>query len=776
MKSVPESDAKTSPPPHDHAAHAPDAKAPDPTSASAEGVATDAATASARDVFRIEGMDCAEEIAVLKRELGPLVGGVEHLGFDVLSGKMIVRTSARALPAAEIVRVVGVTGMKAVPWITDKGKRSAPARDSRMTAVLVSGVGLALGFGLHAGLAGSVMAALGSEGLGVAEGPPLAARIAYCLSILAGLWLVLPKALFAVRRLRPDMNLLMAIAVVGALAIDEWFEAATVTFLFAVSLALESWSVGRARKAVEALASLGAPKARVIRASGEIEVSPDEVQVGDRVVVRGGERFAVDGKVLEGEGDVNQAPITGESVPVSKHPGSDVYAGAINGDSVLVVEATKLAGESMLAKIATMVADAQSRRGASEQWVERFAAWYTPAILLAAVLIAAVPPLLGGDFDVWLYRALVLLVIGCPCSLVISTPVTVVAAIAAAARQGVLLKGGSFVEIPATLTAIALDKTGTLTEGRPRVVEVIALADHPEVELLERALALEQRSSHPLARAIVEHCLAAGVSAAPAEDLQLLQGRGATAVFRGKPYWIGSHRLLEERGQETPEVHERLEKLSAEGCSVVVIGNDEHVCGVLALRDGVRAESVSALRDIRAAGVKHIVMLTGDNKGTAALVAKETGVDVVKAELLPADKVTAIEELVRVYGRVAMVGDGVNDAPALARATLGISMGAAGTDVALETADVALMGDDLSKIAWLIHHSRRTLGVIRQNIGFSLAIKAVFVVLALLGISSLWMAIAADTGASLLVTLNGLRLLAAPRPSKTASVLRVAHA
>ncbi len=735
---------------HDHPPGAHDA---------AGAVDADASAAPARDVFRIQGMDCAEEIAVLKREVGPLVGGEEHLGFDVLSGKMIVRASARPVPVAELVRVVGATGMKAVPWIDATGKRATPARDARSIAVVTSGLGVVLGFVLHAWSAGSPMAALGSEGLGVAEGPPLVAKLAYTAAIVAGLWLVLPKALFAVRRLRPDMNLLMTIAVAGALAIDEWLEAATVTFLFAVSLSLESWSVGRARRAVEALAAMGAPRARVKRGEAEVEISPEEVQIGDLVVVRGGERFAVDGEVVEGSGDVDQAPITGESVPVPKSPGAEVFAGAINGDAVLIVRANKRAGESMLAKIASLVADAQSRRGPSEQWVERFAAWYTPAILLAAALLAVVPPALGAEWEPWIYRALVLLVIGCPCSLVISTPVTIVAAIASAARHGVLLKGGAFVEVPATLKAIALDKTGTLTEGRPRVVEVVPLAEHDEKELLERAYALEARSTHPLARAIVEHCQVLGITAAPAESMEIVQGRGATAVFGGRPYWLGSHRYLEERGQETSAVHERLAELEASGCSVVVIGNDEHVCGLLALRDGIRQESVRAIRALREMGIGHVVMLTGDNPGTAAIVAKETGVDAVEAQLLPADKVTAIERLVKTHGTVAMVGDGVNDAPALARATLGIAMGAAGSDVALETADVALMNDDLGKVAWLVGHSRRALRIIRQNIGFSLATKAIFVVLALAGISSLWLAIAADMGASLLVTLNGLRLL-----------------
>jgi Cd2+/Zn2+-exporting ATPase len=524
------------------------------------------AMAGARDVFRIDGMDCAEEIAVLKREIGPLVGGANNLGFDVLQQKMVVRASATPINPAEIVRAVAVTGMKATPWERPKenAPRVAPRRDARSTAVIASGVATAGGFALHALIAGSAMAALGSEGMGVAQGTPLAAKLAYGVAIAAGLWLVLPKALFALRRLRPDMNLLMTVAVAGAIAIDEWFEAATVTFLFAVSLALESWSVGRARRAVEALSALGAPKARVKRGGGEIEIAAEEVRVGDEVVVRGGERFAVDGEVIEGNSDVNQAPITGESAPVPKAPGSEVFAASINGDGALVIRATKIAGESMLAKIAALVADAQSRRGPSEQWVEKFAAWYTPTILVGAIGIGLVPTAFGEPLEPWLYRGLVLLVIGCPCSLVISTPVTIVAAIASAARHGVLLKSGAFVEVPAGLRAIALDKTGTLTTGKPRVIEVVPLAEHDEKQLLERALAMEQRSTHPLARAIVEYATRAGITATPVTDLALIQGKGATGTFQGKPYWLGSHRLLEERKQETPEVHARIQQLEKE--------------------------------------------------------------------------------------------------------------------------------------------------------------------------------------------------------------------
>ena len=407
-----------------------------------------------------------------------------------------------------------------------------------------------------------------------------------------------------------------------------------------------------------------------------------------------------------------------------------------------------------------MVGEAQSRRGPSEQWVEKFSRIYTPAVMAAALLVLVIPPLFfGGAWSDWLYRALVLLVIACPCALVISTPVSIVAGLAAAARNGVLIKGGVYLEAPAHLQAIALDKTGTLTVGQLQVVEVVPWSGHSETEVLERAAAMESHSEHPIARAVLAYAAAHNIKPQSAADFQIIPGKGARATFNGQDFWLGSHRYLEERGEETEEVHQRLEAMSAQGRTVVVIGNDKHVCGLIALSDELRPEAPQAIRDLHALGVQHVIMLTGDNRPTAEAIAAKAGLNEFQSELLPVDKVTAIESLVAKYGRVAMVGDGVNDAPALARATIGIAMGSAGTDAAIETADVALMADDLTRLPWLIRHSRRTLRIIRQNIAFSLAVKLAFVILTFAGVSSLWGAIAADTGASLLVVLNGLRLL-----------------
>ena len=715
--------------------------------------------------FRIRGMDCAEEVDTLKRELGPLVGGESRLTFDLLRGKMAVQGSPVA--AADIVRAVNKAGMQAEPWIESartKRKREGKVwfRDGRAMVTILSGVMTLAGFVLHAILRGGFSEALGSEGLGQAHDVPLAARLVYLTAVVVGGWYVAPKALLAVRRLRPDMNLLMTIAVIGAVIIGEWFEAALVAFLFALSLALEAWSVGRARRAVETLLDLAPPTVRVLEDGRETEVDADQVVMGTVFLVKPGDRIALDGEVLRGTSEVNQAPITGESVPAFKEPGSLVFAGTINGNGALEVRSTKAASETTLAHIIQMVGAAQANKAPSEQWVERFARFYTPIVFVSAALVFVAPPLLlGGGWREWTYRALVLLVIGCPCALVISTPVSIVAALAAAARNGVLIKGGAYVEVPARLKAIALDKTGTLTEGRPRVTDALPEPGVSKRELLEIAATMESQSDHPLARAIMEFCHAEGIRPRVVSGFKVIQGKGAEAEIEGRKFWLGSHRYLEDRGEETAEVHQRLQELSASGQSVVVIGNSQRVLGMITLADTVRHVSRDALMRLRSDGIEHIVMLTGDNRPTADAIAQATGVNEVYAELLPEDKVAAVEKLVDKYQQVAMVGDGINDAPAMARATLGISMGAMGSDAAIEASDVALMSDDLSRLPWLLRHSRRTLSIIRQNITLSLAVKALFVILTFAGFASLWAAIAADMGVSLLVIFNALRLLRA---------------
>jgi Cd2+/Zn2+-exporting ATPase len=725
-----------------------------------------------RRAFKVRGMDCAEEVAVLKKAVGPVVGGEDRLAFDVLNGRMTIADSAAAVSDQAIAKAVGATGMSATLWDGHAGK-GQPDGHRRQQAIFTaaSGAFVALGFVVHAIMAGGL-----SQGLALFEGhvnhttlwPEIAAYVA---AIVFGARFVAVKAWYAARNLRPDINLLMIVAMIGAAAIGEWLEGATVAFLFALSLTLESWSVGRARRAIAALLDLAPPTVRLIGAGGvERETPVAEVRPGMRFVVPGGERIALDGRVVAGASGVNQAPITGESVPVEKDEGSEVFAGSINGDGTLTVEATKAVEDTTLARIIRMVEEAHARRAPSEQWVERFARIYTPAVMILALLVFLAPPLLfGGVWSEWFYKSLVLLVIACPCALVISTPVSIVASLAASARAGALVKGGAYIELPARLAAIAMDKTGTITRGEPEVVRVIPLNDHTEAALLARAAALEARSTHPLARAVIRYAERKGVAHAPAADAQVLKGKGLTGTFQDETYWLGSHRYVVERRQETPEVTRATEALEADGKTVIVIGNARHVCGLIAVTDTIRPEARAIVADLHAAGVKKVVMLTGDNRVTAEAIAREVGIDEVGAELLPEDKVRKVEELVAKYGVVAMVGDGVNDAPALARANLGIAMGAIGSDAAIETADIALMADDISKLPWLVRHAKRTLAVIRQNIAFSLGLKAAFVVLTFAGLASLWGAIAADVGASVLVVLNALRLLRDSSEPKPAS-------
>jgi Zn2+/Cd2+-exporting ATPase len=723
--------------------------------------------------LRVHGLDCADEAAELREALQSRVG-VRELSFDVLRGLMIVEHDESAISRGDLIAAVAAIGLRAEPHreqaATEANATEPQHRGWRSAVTVASGLLLGAGFAVQ------LLTDGWSSVLGASESPPsLVVRAMFIASAIIGGSIVLSKAWLALRRERLDMNVLMIVAVAGAIGIGEFSEAATVAFLFAVSLALEAWSVGRARRAVEALMTLTPDTARVLRPDGsEITQPASEVNVGDTLVVRPGEKFPLDGRVLKGETTVNQAPITGESVPVAKRPGDDVFAGTINQDGAVEVVTTKRADDSTLARIIRLVTDAQRKRAPTEQWVETFARRYTPGVMALAVAVMLLPPLVAGaSWSHWFYQGLVLLVIACPCALVISTPVSFVAALASAAHQGVLIKGAGYLELASRLRALALDKTGTLTAGRPEVKEVVALSGHTEHETLEIAAAIEARSQHPLAEAIVRHAESLGLKPKPADDFQAIGGKGATAKLDGETVWIGSHRAFEQRGEETPELHDRMEQLAARGNSVVVIAAHDHVCGLIALGDQIRPNAKDALAAMHKAGIKQLVMLTGDNPSVAKKVAAEVGLDDVRAELLPEDKVTAIEELVARHHIVGMIGDGVNDAPAMARASLGIAMGAAGTDAALETADIALMSDDLSRVAWLIAHSHRTLRIIRQNITASLGVKAVFVLLTILGHATLWLAIAADMGVSFAVVFNALRLLhsgattlTGPRPTQ----------
>jgi Cd2+/Zn2+-exporting ATPase len=722
--------------------------------------------------FRIKGMDCPDEVAILKRQLGPLVGGEERLVFDILNAKMTVQTSDGDAAAEAIRRAVAQTGMQAVPWGESCPSGVCVLQESfwqqrgRLILCALSGLLLALGLVLdvihHGGLKSAVT---GWET--PSEPIPVLITAVYVAAMIAGGWFVAPKAWFALRRLLPDMNLLMVIAALGATAIGELSEAAAVSFLFSLALLLESWSTDRARRAIRALLDMSPTIARfVCEHHGCIEEKPvNEVAVGATILVRPGEKIPLDGIVIKGETTVNQAPITGESMPVPKSVGHEVFAGTINGDGAIEFRSTKPASDTTLARIIHMVEEAQARRAPAEQWVERFSRSYTPIMMVLAALLTLVPPLLWqASWSASLYNGLVLLVIACPCALVISTPVSIVAGLTAAARNGVLIKGGAYLEAAGQLRALALDKTGTITLGQAKVHQVIPLDNHRPEQLLAHAAAMEIHTTHPLGLAIQREADARALELPSAEDFTALPGEGAQATIHARQYWIGSHRMLERRFGEPAEVHDQATQLEDAGHSLVFMWCDDHICGLISVADAVRPDVRAVLAELKGLGITKIVMLTGDNRGTAEAMAAATGIEEFHAELLPEDKVAVVSRLREEFGQVGMVGDGVNDAPALASATIGIAMGAIGTDAAIETADIALMSDDLGKLPWLVRHSRRTLAVIRQNVAVALGLKLMFIGLAALGMATLWMAIAADMGASLLVIFNGLRLLRT-RPS-----------
>jgi len=742
-----------------------------------------ASTPASSMTFKIEGLDCAEEVAILKSAIGPLAGGSDKLIFDILNGRMTLLPDAEPVTEKTIVKAVALTGMKAARW--QAGQAQADVKQlHRLKAVYttLSGLFIMVGMLIHIAMAGGFSGAqtflshpenwslhwavitqylTSLFNAHTQQAMPLPEKIAFGLAVIFGARHVIVKAFYALRRLRADMNLLMMVAVIGAMIIDEWFEAATVSFLFSLSLAIESWSIGRARHAVEALLDLAPSTVTIKDESGqERRVPATEVSIGSRFIVAPGDKIPLDGDVITGFSSVNQAPITGESIPVAKQVGDEVFAGSVNGEATLEIKSSKLVSDTTLAHITRLVGEAHSKRAEAEQWVEKFARIYTPAVMILALAVFIIPPLfLEGIWNEWFYRALVLLVIACPCALVISTPVSIVAALASAARQGILIKGGIYIEAPAHLNAIAFDKTGTLTSGDPIVTGVYPFNGHSEEELLSRAAALEARSNHPLAKAILQYTENRGIRIASADEVTVLPGKGVNGLFNGTNFWLGSRRYLLERSQEVPEISEKAIALEQTGQTVIAIGNDRHICGLIAVADQPRAQIKAILQSLREKGIKHLVMLTGDNRVTANNIAAQIGIDEVHAELLPADKVEIVSQMVEKYGQVAMIGDGINDAPALGRANLGIAMGVLGSDAAIEIADIALMGDDLSKLPWLIGHSKRTLAIIRQNIIFALTIKAAFALLAFAGLATLWEAIAADMGASLLVVANGLRLL-----------------
>lgn len=586
--------------------------------------------------------------------------------------------------------------------------------------------------------------------------------ISYAASIIIGGYELFKKGIKNLFRLQFDMNTLMTVAIIGAAAIGEWGEGATVVILFAISEVLERYSMEKARQSIRSLMDIAPKEALIRRGSEEITVNVDDIQVGDVMIVKPGQKLAMDGVVIKGTSTINQAAITGESVPVTKTIDDEVFAGTLNEEGLLEVKVTKRVEDTTISKIIHLVEEAQAERAPSQAFVDRFAKYYTPAIMILALGIAVVPPLfVGADWGDWVYRGLALLVVGCPCALVISTPVSIVTAIGNAAKNGVLIKGGIHLEEAGRLSAIAFDKTGTLTKGVPEVTDVVTFGTKNENELLSIAAVIEKGSQHPLASAIVRKAENLGEDLTlVVEDFQSITGKGVKANVNGELYYVGSPKLFAELHSDiSVETNQRIEELQKQGKTVMVLGTEQQILALIAVADEVRDSSTVVIKQLHEIGIKKTIMLTGDNQATAEAIGRRLNVTDVKADLMPQDKLDYIKQLRKDYGKVAMIGDGVNDAPALAASTVGIAMGGAGTDTALETADIALMADDLSKLPYTIRLSRKTLAIIKQNLTFSLGIKLLALALIVPGWLTLWLAIFADMGATLIVTLNSLRLL-----------------
>lgn len=693
-----------------------------------------------RTVYRVSGLDCGDCAAKLEKKLAA-TPEVRLATVNFGAGKMTVE---HTLSDAAIMQIVEQAGYKAER--EDKADYAPQAKaawwkNPRSIATMVSGALLVVATAL--------------EWFGISEQAliPL-----FALTAIIGGYNSAKIGLYGLRSWTFDMNFLMTVAVIGAAIIGQWGEAATVAFLFSFGNTLQTYTMDKTRQSIRALMEVAPPEALVRRDGQELRLPVEEIVLGDTIIVKPGERIAMDGVVKNGASAVNQATITGESVPVEKTAGDSVYAGTVNEHGVLEIEVTKVAADSTLAKIMHLVEEAQAQKAPSQQFVDVFAKYYTPAVLLGAVGVMVIPWLaFSQPFAPWFYKGLVLLVISCPCALVISTPVSIVSAIGNASRQGVLIKGGAYLEQVGGIRAIAFDKTGTLTIGRPAVTDILPENGMSENELLAIAAAVEKWSEHPLAQAIVAK--AAGVNLKQVSNFKALVGRGAQADIDGRAIYVGNLRLFEELGHGLVPYEPRLAGLERQGRTVMLVGTKDEVYGMIAVADTLRDNSGAAIKSLRSSGMRHIAMLTGDNNRVAGAIAERLDLDAFHSELLPEDKVASVKNIAREYGNVVMVGDGVNDAPALAAATVGVAMGVAGSDTALETADIALMADDLGKLAYVIRLSRKTVAVIKQNISFSIIVKAIFVVATFFGVVNLWLAVFADMGASILVTLNGMRLM-----------------
>ncbi|MWG34722.1 heavy metal translocating P-type ATPase [Halomarina oriensis] len=737
--------------------------------------------------FTVPEMDCASCAGKVENALGKL-DGVTERETRPTAGTVSVTYDSSKLSHGEIIAAIEgagyeVTNADGTSAETDSGGMAPPSdvwTSSRAMKTWASGAFVAIGL-----LVEFILTGLNTTVVTVLEYGFTVADVALLLAVAFAGVPVVRNGYYSAKNLNLDIDLLMGTAIIGATAIGLYEEAATLAFLFSIAELMETYSMDRARNSLRELMDLSPDEATVRRDGEERTIPVDEVEVGDTVIVRPGEKIPVDGQVIEGESAVNQAPITGESVPVDKTTEDEVFAGTINEDGYLEVRATSAASDTTIAKIVEMVEDAQSNKTEREQFVERFADYYTPIVVGLAILTMTIPPLAFGlGWQTWFVRGLTLLVISCPCAFVISTPVSVVSAITSAAKNGVLIKGGNHLEAMGAVEAVATDKTGTLTKGELTVTDVVPLNGNAESDVLRTARSLEQRSEHPIATAIIDHAEDADVAGTDVTDFESITGKGVRATLDDTTYYAGKPGLFKELGLDLDHSHystdggvavegatercdrgecvnlhdELVPKLQAEGKTIVVVGTDHEVTGLIAIADEVRPEAKRAVEKLQEQGVE-VVMLTGDNERTAQAIAQQLGIDDYRGELLPEEKVSAIEELKEEYDGVAMVGDGINDAPALATATVGIAMGAAGTDTAIETADIALMGDDLAKLPYLYGLSHKANGVIRQNIWSSLGVKFLLALGVPLGYVSVALAVlVGDMGMSIGVTGNAMRL------------------
>ncbi len=687
--------------------------------------------------FEIEGMDCGSCAKSIENHLNTLPS-VKNVSVNFSTGKMKIEHSNSV---EEIMTEVSKIGFKA----------SLPSKNQSIQAhknknenglVILSGVLIALGF-------------IGSFN-GVST---MMSSILYAIAMVISGAKPVKSAFYAVKSLSLDMNVLMSVAAIGAALIGEWLEGATVVWLFAIGNLLQTKSIERTRNSIRNLMDLAPPEAWIYVGSEIIKKPVEEINVGDIIFVKPGDKIPLDGEIIQGESSVNQAPITGESIPIDKNIGDTVYAGTINENGSLEIRVTKLVEDTTISKIIHLVEEAQEQKAPTEAFVDKFASIYTPVVFILALAVMVVPSLLGfGTWGEWFYKGLEILVVACPCALVISTPVAIVSAIGNAAKNGILIKGGTFLEKAGAITAIAFDKTGTLTEGKPKVSEIKTI-NVSEETLLSIALTLEGFSTHPIAKSIVRYGNEKGIQPKNGGLYKSIVGKGVQATIQGDIFYAGNLKLFEEMNVDLEDIKKHIHEIQNKGKTVVIIGTQNQVIGVIAVSDTIRDTSSSALEALKQSGVNQTVMLTGDNEGTAKMIASEANVNRYFAELLPEDKVDAIKKLQNEGLKVAMVGDGINDAPALATADLGIAMGGAGTDTAMETADIVLMADNLDKLSHTMKLSKKALTIIKQNIWFSIIIKVLALVFIFPGWLTLWMAVLSDTGAALIVILNAMRLL-----------------